>query len=186
MTPNFFPSLPRFFLGLKANDLIKVFIQGWFTSCVLWWCQNFAIGRSCTHNEFPHSSVLSLKMWLWLFIAWDRAYMRSRCSEPSSLGSRCYSRGETMKDTVHSTIPGPRLLLQAHRLGEHSSVKETVLHEGPQSKKESAEKSLFDNSLMKLFHLWEVELCDFCSAWLRCMFKKKFDTFVAWNSQWYA
>ena len=30
--------------------------------------------------------------------------------------------------------------------------------------------SLFDNSL---FHLWEVELCDFCSAWLRCMFKKK-------------
>lgn len=34
-----------------------------------------------------------------------------------------------------------------------TQLSETVLHEGPQSKKESTEKSLFDNSLMKLFHL---------------------------------
>ena len=54
-----------------------------------------------------------------------------------------------------------------------TQLSETVLHEGPQSKKESTEKSLFDNSLMKLFDLWEVELYDFCSAWLRYMFKKK-------------
>lgn len=158
MTPNFFSSLPHFFLGLKANDLIKVFIQGWFTSCVLWWCQNFAIGRSCIHNEFPHSSVLSLKMWLWLFIAWDRAYMRSRCSEPSSLGSRCYSRGEIMKDTVHSTIPGPRLLLQAHSLVEHNSVRLFFMR--VLSQKRRALKNLFSTILW-----WN---CLICERW-SCM-----------------
>lgn len=135
MTPNFFssPSPPIFRLESKWSN--QSIYTGLIHFCVLWWCQNFAIGRSCIHNEFPHSSVLSLKMWLWLFIAWDRAYMKSRCSEPSGLGSRCHCCGETMKDTVHSTIPGPRLLLQAHRLVEHSSVKETVLHEGPQKRR---------------------------------------------------
>lgn len=173
MTPNFFSSPPPLFSVLKASDLIKVFIQGWFTSCVLWWYQNFAIGRSCIHNEFPHSSVLSLKMWLWLFIAWDRAYMRSHCSEPTSLGIRCHSRGETMKDNSlhHSRTSASASGAQAS--GTQLSERDCSSWGSSVKKGERWRSSLFDNSLMKLFHLWEVELCDFCSAWLRCMFKEK-------------
>lgn len=183
MTPNFFSSPPPLFSVLKASDLIKVFIQGWFTSCVLWWYQNFAIGSGCTHNEFPHSSVLSLKMWLWLFIAWDRAYMRSRCSEPTSLGIRC----EPWGDYERQFTPPFQDLASASgamRLVEHGSVKETCSSWGSSKvKKESAWRS----SLFRQFSWWNCFICERWSCVISAqlgygMFKeKKTDAFVAWN-----
>lgn len=53
--------------------------------------------------------------------------------------------------------------------------------------KEASGKSLSLTALLKLLHLWNVELCDCYSSWSQLgMLKKGVDTFIVWKSQWYA